>query len=340
MASNELAQRQAGEPALPRLAARSRPAAVEVRDLAKRYGGGPDERLAIKDISFSVAPGECLALLGPNGAGKSTTIKILATLLRPDGGRASVAGHDVTENPAEVRRVLGVALQDTGLPRRQTAQRLLWYHARLQGLGAGEGRRRVAELLETFDLLRLADRSIETYSGGERRRLDIALALVHRPSVLLLDEPTAGLDIDSRRLIWRQLETQLDLGSALLFTTHDLHEADAQARRIAFIRAGALVAHSTPQELKRNHGPRTIEVQFDTVRDVAEATRALSGARSSEPLGLLIDVPRSADIVEVLRQLAAQNIEPRTISVVEPTLEMVFDRIVSQGAAAEPDRRA
>src|SRR4051794_38446877 len=203
--------------------------AIEVEGLAKRYGSGPDAVHALRDVSFAAAPGRALALLGRNGAGKSTTIAILATLLRPDAGTARLAGLDTVQHPGGVRRLLGVALQDTGVPRRHTPRRLLRRHAELHGLRGREAERRVAELIEAFELGGVAGRRLGTCSGGERRRLDLALALVHRPRIVLLDEPTSGLDIPGRRAVWRQLRAEIDQGTTLLFTTHHLTEADENA---------------------------------------------------------------------------------------------------------------
>lgn len=225
--------------------------AVQVEHLTKRYGHRHDAVRAVWDISLSVAPGQALALLGRNGAGKSTLIRCIATLSRPDTGRILIHGGDVVADPGRARRLLGVSLQDTGVPRRQGARRLIDYHGRLHGLGARAARRRARELVESLDLAGVADRPAATYSGGERRRLDLALALVHRPAVLLLDEPTTGLDMASRQAIWAQLDAQLQTGTTLIFSTHDLREADEQADRLATLDRGALVAWESPGALAR-----------------------------------------------------------------------------------------
>jgi ABC-2 type transport system ATP-binding protein len=232
--------------------------AVRVEHLTKRYGYRHSVVQAASDISLGVAPGQTLGLLGHNGAGKSTLIRCIATLSRPDTGRILIHGGDVIADPGRARRLLGVSLQDTGVPRRQSARRLIDYHGRLHGLGARAARLRTRELVESFDLASVADRPAATYSGGERRRLDLALALVHRPAVLLLDEPTTGLDIASRQAIWAQLKAQLQLGTTLIFSTHDLHEADEQADRLAILDRGALLAWNTPGALKRRFATQSL----------------------------------------------------------------------------------
>ena len=294
--------------------------------LTRRYPPAGGDRPALRDVSFSIAPGECLALLGPNGAGKSTTINILATLIRADAGRAAAAGHDILRHPARARRVLGVALQTTGLPGRQTARSLLWYHARLQGLAPDQCQSRIVELVDAFKMNEFADRRLATYSGGELRRLDIALAMVHRPPVILLDEPTAGLDLDAQRLIWQQLELCLNSGSSLLLATHDLSEADSQAQQVAFIHSGKLVALSTPDDLKARHGARTIEVEFKTEGETSKAADLFSIIPKG--LTLTFAAQDAGTLAVVVRQLTECGIAPQRISTEEPTLETVFNNLV------------
>jgi ABC-2 type transport system ATP-binding protein len=216
--------------------------ALWVEDVAKRYRGGGDAVQALAGVSFEVGEGEAFALLGENGAGKSTIIKAIATLVRPDSGRIVVCGHDSIREPGEVRRLIGVALQDTGVPRRQTPRRLLRTHARLHGLGPGAAGERAEELIDSFGLEEIADREVGRCSGGQRRRLDLAVAFVHQPRVVLLDEPTAGLDFALRRAVWDQLEAALEGGTTLLFSTHDLEEAKRQAHQVAVIEKGRALA--------------------------------------------------------------------------------------------------
>jgi ABC-2 type transport system ATP-binding protein len=232
--------------------------AVRIEHLTKRYGHRHDVVQAASDISLSVGRGQTLALLGHNGAGKSTLIRCIATLSRPDAGRILIHGGDIVADPGRARRLLGVSLQDTGVPRRQSARKLIDYHGRLHGLSVEAARLRTHELVESFDLASVADRPLATYSGGERRRLDLALALVHHPAVLLLDEPTTSLDIASRQAIWAHLDAQRRAGTTLIFSTHDLHEADEQADRLAILDHGALVAWDTPGALKHRFSMQSL----------------------------------------------------------------------------------
>jgi ABC-2 type transport system ATP-binding protein len=238
-------------------------AAIRVEGVTKLYGHGRDAVRALADVSFSARAGEAFALLGHNGAGKSTLIRAMATLLRPDAGRIWVAGADVLGEPANARRMLGVVLQEASLPRRQTAARVIARHARLHGMSAQQARVRSTELLESLALETVAGRAVATYSGGERRRLDLALALVHRPLVILLDEPTAGLDIVSRRTIWAQLGMGMQAGATVLFSTHDLHEAEAHAGQVAIVHHGRILATGAPETLRRSCGERTLAGAFD-----------------------------------------------------------------------------
>ncbi len=264
------------------------PATISVEGLSKRYGRGRDSVQALDDVSFEVGAGEAVALLGHNGAGKSTLIRMIATLLKPDAGRVVVGGHELATEAAKARRLLGVALQDTGVPRRQTARRLLETHGRLHGLGARPARARAGELIETFGLDGVAGREVATYSGGERRRLDLAVALVHQPRVVLLDEPAAGLDLASRRSIWQQLDAQLRAGTTLLFSTHDLHEADRQAHRIAIVDHGRLLAYASSDELRRRFSsglpddPDCAESPLAAIFDRITGATASDGDRDEE----------------------------------------------------------
>jgi ABC-2 type transport system ATP-binding protein len=244
-----------------------REATIRLEAVAKHYGHGPDAIRALAGVSFAVRGGEAFALLGHNGAGKSTLIRTAATLLRPDAGRISIAGADVVGDPAGARRLLGIALQETGLPHRQTAARTIERHARLHGMSAGAARARAAELLAALALEEVSERAVSTYSGGQRRRLDLALALVHRPPVILLDEPTSGLDVSSRRAIWSQLHAQMRAGATVLFSTHDLDEAEAHADRVAIIHRGRLRASATPKELQRRCAEQTLAGAFERLTE-------------------------------------------------------------------------
>jgi ABC-2 type transport system ATP-binding protein len=240
---------------------------IRVEGVTKLYGHGRDAVRALLDVSLTVFAGEAFALLGHNGAGKSTLIKATATLLRPDAGWIWIAGADAVREPAYARRLLGVALQESGLPHRQAAARVIARHARLHGMSASAAQARSAELMHSLALEAVADRAVATYSGGQRRRLDLALALVHRPLVILLDEPTVGLDVSSRRVIWSQLRAYMQAGATVLFSTHDLQEAEAHANRIAIIHHGRVLASDTPQVLKRRCAEPTLAGVFDRLTE-------------------------------------------------------------------------
>ena len=223
-----------------------RPLAVEARGLVKTY----DDVEAVRGVDLQVRSGEVFGFLGPNGAGKSTTVKMLTTLLTITAGSASVAGVDVAADPDEVRRRIGVALQEAGLDPRQTGRELIVLQARLFGQSAEAAARRTEELLALVELEDAADRRIKTYSGGMKRRLDLASALVHRPDVLFLDEPTTGLDPSSRLTIWDEVRRINEQGTTVFLTTQYLEEADALCDRLAIIDGGRIVREGTPASLK------------------------------------------------------------------------------------------
>src|SRR3954466_4814215 len=221
--------------------------AIEVEGLRKTYAGGVE---AVCGVSFSVRAGEVFALLGPNGAGKSTTVRILTTLSAPTAGQARVVGFDVLSQPREVRRRIGYVAQVSGVDSTATGRENLTLQGQLFRLSGAALRRRVEELLDLFQLTAAADRPAQTYSGGMRRRLDVAMGLIHRPEVLFLDEPTTGLDPESRAVMWKEVRRLAAGGLTLLLTTHYLEEADQLAQRIAIVDGGRIVAAGTPAELK------------------------------------------------------------------------------------------
>jgi ABC-2 type transport system ATP-binding protein len=231
--------------------------AIVVDALAKRYPNGTD---AVRGISFRVGAGEVFGILGPNGAGKSTTMGMLGTLVRPTAGRASVAGYDIATQPREVRRRIGFAMQEVGVDELATGSELLALHGRLQGLSRREATLRAAVLLELFDLDDAANRRLGEYSGGMKRRVDLASALIHFPPVLFLDEPTEGLDPHGRTAIWETLE-QLNqtVGMTIVLTTHYMEEADRLCDRIAIVDHGRIVNDGTPSELKTAASAATLE---------------------------------------------------------------------------------
>jgi ABC-2 type transport system ATP-binding protein len=221
--------------------------AIEVTGLRKTYPGGVE---AVRGLSFAVRSGEIFALLGPNGAGKSTTVRILTTLSAPTAGSARVAGFDVAEKPQEVRRRIGYVAQASGVDLTATGRENLLLQGRLFRLPPPELRTRLNELLELFQLTGAADRPAAADSGGMRRRLDVAMGLIHRPEVLFLDEPTTGLDPESRAVLWKEVKRLADEGLTLLLTTHYLEEADQLAQRLAIVDGGRIVVEGTPGELK------------------------------------------------------------------------------------------
>ena len=245
--------------------------AVEAEQLVKRFSGRSGTVDAVQGVDLSVAEGEVFGFLGPNGAGKSTTVRMLTTLTTITSGSARVAGVDVRADPDAVRRAIGVALQETGLDPRQTGRELLVLQARLFGSSPAEAAARAEELLELVDLVEAADRLIKGYSGGMKRRLDLASALVHRPQVLFLDEPTTGLDPASRLVVWEEMRRINAEGTTVFLTTQYLEEADQLCNRLAIIDGGRIVREGTPDELKAEvrerrglgHDPTLDEVFLD-----------------------------------------------------------------------------
>ncbi|GGS43123.1 daunorubicin resistance protein DrrA family ABC transporter ATP-binding protein [Streptomyces cinerochromogenes] len=253
--------------------------AIEAEGLYKRY----DRRQASGGVDLAVAPGTVLGLLGPNGAGKTTTVRMLSTLLAPDGGRARVAGYDVVREPAEVRRRIGLAGQYAAVDDMLTGRENLALIGTLNHLGRRAARARAAELLDRFELTAAADRPARTYSGGMRRRLDLAACLVATPSVLFLDEPTTGLDPVSRSQLWDAVRELVADGVTVLLTTQYLEEADVLADRIAVIDTGRVIAEGTPEELKRKAGEERLEVSLTRPDSVARAAEALRRVAPGEP---------------------------------------------------------
>jgi ABC-2 type transport system ATP-binding protein len=312
-----------------------RTAVIEVRDLVKVYAG---ETRAVDGVSFEVAPGELFGFLGPNGAGKTTTIRILATLLRPTSGTARVAGYDVQSRPHEVRERLGLAMQTPTLDAFSTGRETLELAGRLHRMPPAEVRRRADELLELMGLASSAKKLTGTYSGGMKRRLDLASALMHRPSLLILDEPTEGLDPQSRTALWEELERISGEGTTMLLTTHYMEEADRLCTRLAIIDNGQIVVEGRPAELKAGIGADTVVLQLDGAsgahRDepavVAEVCRLLDGmvpcdAVAAHPAGVTLAVPDAgAAIPGLLRRLDANGLHISGLQMSQPSLDDVF----------------
>ena len=302
---------------------------ILVERLSKQFGSGPDAVEAVKSVSFQVEEGEIFGLLGANGAGKSTTVLMLATLLAPSSGDALVAGSPLSGGGAAIRRSVGAALQETGLDPMQTGGGLLELHARLYGYDRNGARVRRDELLDLVDLQDAADRRIGEYSGGMRRRLDLAAALVNRPKVLFLDEPTTGLDPASRRAIWDEVEVLRESGVTVLLTTQYLEEADRLADRVAIMADGEIVSSGTPGELKAGLGADVIEVGFED-EGQAEKAVALVGTGANR-IGEVVRIPTTDGPVELARVvglLKEAGIEGTSVTLSQPTLDDVFLNIV------------
>jgi len=248
--------------------------AIEVIDLRKTYAGGV---VALDGVSFTVAPGEVFALLGPNGAGKSSTVRILATLSAPSAGAAFVDGLDVAARPREVRRRIGYVAQASGVDPTATGRENLTLQGQLYRMPAAALRERIQELLALFELTAAADRAAITWSGGMKRRLDVAMGLVHRPAVLFLDEPTTGLDPESRAVMWDEVRALARQGLTLLLTTHYLEEADQLAQRLAILDGGRVVAEGTPDALKARLRGDRVSVELVDRGRVAAAREVLAG---------------------------------------------------------------
>jgi ABC-2 type transport system ATP-binding protein len=300
--------------------------AIQARALTRTFKGGIE---AVRGVDLNVAAGEIFGFLGPNGAGKSTTVRMLCTLLPPTSGTATVAGHDVVADGDAVRSDIGVALQEIGLDPVQTGRELLELQCGLYGITGSAGRARAAELLELLGLTEAADRRTKTYSGGMKRRLDLASALVHRPPVLFLDEPTTGLDPASRLTVWDEVRRINAGGTTIFLTTQYLEEADELCERLAIIDHGELVAQGTPESLKGEIGQDVVTVELrgadpERTRSVIGELPGLDRVIVEENELALIVEDGATSIAEIVRRLDAADVAVGAISVSRPSLDDVF----------------
>ena len=292
---------------------------VEATGLRKSYGATD----VLTGVDLSVAEGSVLALLGPNGAGKTTTVRILTTLTRPDSGTATIAGYDVLRESARVRGVISLTGQYAAVDENQTGRENLVMVGRLMHLGRRTAQRRTAELLDQFGLTDAMDRRVKTYSGGMRRKLDLAMSLIARPRVIFLDEPTTGLDPASRSAMWDAIVELVRDGTTILLTTQYLEEADRLADRIVLLDHGRIVASGTADALKTQIGGERISVWFADEVQVAKAAGVLDGVADQ----LMLNIPSdgtAAHLHHVLDVLRDNGLEPERVSSHRPTLDDVF----------------
>jgi ABC-2 type transport system ATP-binding protein len=300
--------------------------AIEARGLTRTFKGGVE---AVRGVDVSVPEGEIFGFLGPNGAGKSTTIRMLCTLLPPTSGSALVAGHDVVGDDDAVRRNIGVALQEIGLDPVQTGRELLELQCGLYGITGAAGRDRAKELLELVGLTDAAERRTKTYSGGMKRRLDLASALVHRPKVLFLDEPTTGLDPASRLTVWEEVRSINATGTTIFLTTQYLEEADELCERLAIIDNGEIVAEGTPEKLKGDLGNDVVTVELkgadpdQTQATIGELPGLERVVPAEDALALYVE-DGAASIAAIVGRLHSAGVDVGAIAVDQPSLDDVF----------------
>lgn len=298
--------------------------AIEVKGLTKSYGDND----VLTGINFNVKKGTMLALLGPNGAGKTTTVRILSTLLKFDGGSVKVAGHDVAKEADQVRNKIGLTGQSAAVDELLTGRENLVMMGRLYRLTSASAKARAEELLQEFDLVKAAGRPAKTYSGGMRRRLDLAVSLIAAPPIIFLDEPTTGLDPRSRLAMWDIIKTLMKRGTTILLTTQYLEEADQLADQIVVIDGGKVIAEGTASELKRKVGKDRLELTFKDLSNLEQAVKTLGKTKvavddKSLVLSLTID-NINKDVKNVLDKLAAAKIAITLMEVHKPTLDDVF----------------
>lgn len=313
---------------------------ISVRNLKKSFGAVD----AVRDVSFNVEKGTVLGLLGPNGAGKTTTIRMLTTLLKPDGGEATIEGYDVARDADAVRSIIGLAGQYAAVDENLTGRENLIMVGQLYHMTRAEAILRAAELLEDFELTDAGDRVLKTYSGGMRRRLDLAASLINRPPVLFLDEPTTGLDPQSRVALWEIIKRLVQAGTTVLLTTQYLEEADYLADNIVVIDHGTVIASGTPRELKAAIGEDILELR---ISDVGAINGAVNAVRSAGATNVKVDLPLnqisfpltsgSSMIQPVIRALDVAHIEITDLVLRHPSLDEVFLKLTGHKAEVETE---
>lgn len=298
--------------------------AIVVKNLQKAYG----DLKVLRGVSFSVKRGSILALLGPNGAGKTTTVRILSTLLSFDGGSVRVGGYDVKDDSDNVRSVIGLTGQSAAVDELLTGRENLVMMGRLYRLTSQSAKARAQELLEEFDLVKAADRPAKTYSGGMRRRLDLAVSLIATPPVIFLDEPTTGLDPRSRLAMWNIIKRLMDDGVTILLTTQYLEEADQLADRIVVIDGGKVIAEGTASELKRKVGKDRLELTVANAKSLENAKKALGksvvDSNEKECTATVVIQDTNVDVQKALEALSQAGVTTTSMAIHKPTLDDVF----------------
>lgn len=311
--------------------------AIEVTNLKKSFG-----KLKVLDrISFKVQKGQILAILGPNGAGKTTTVNILSTLMPSDGGTAKINGHDIAKDGSGVRASIGLTGQFAAVDEYLTGRENIRLIGRLYHMEGRKIEPRVSELLKMFDLEAAADRPAKTYSGGMKRRLDLAMSLVADPAILFLDEPTTGLDPRSRLTLWRMITDLAREGRTILLTTQYMDEADFLADSIIVIDNGVVIASGTPRELKSKVGADSVEVTFGSIEELKKAEKALKGTADEANLSLRISTKHGMKTLkETIAKLEEHRIAADTASIRRPTLDDVFLALTGHGATSHGKKGA